>query len=231
MERHLDTEIESLRSRLIRMGGLVEQMIAEAIRALLERDVTLVPQTCQREAAISDLEEQVEEQGLAVIALHQPVAGDLRTVTACMMISQDLDRMADLARNISLYSARLDRHLAGSDSLVDVGPMARATQQSVRDAINCFVRRDAALARDIIERDDTIDNFNDQLSRELREAMTQNSSNVEPGFAMILVIRALERIGDHATSIANDVIQCVEGFGSRSRNGRLEHGDRASHAA
>jgi len=211
MERHLDNELNELKNLLVRMAGIVENMIAGSVEALTQRNNELAQATLERDSVIDDLELEIEERGLELLALYQPVAGDLRLVTACMMISKDLERMGDLARNISLYTVRLST--AGPDrQLVSVRPMARLVQQMVRDAINAFVHRDTKLARAVINGDDEVDNFNDENARELKEAMARDSANVEPGFTLLLAVRALERVADHAAAIARDVVHCIEGL-------------------
>jgi len=209
-ERPFDEELKALKEKLLEMAARAEEQIVLAVRALKDREETLACQVLDREAAVNLLDIEVDEMGLRLLALRQPMAADLRFITAAMKISSDLERIGDLAVNIA------ERTLALLKSpqlkpLIDIPRMAELVQDMVRDALTAFVDGNEALARDVCRRDDRVDQINGQVFRELLTYMMQDPHTIPRAVDLILVGRHLERIADHATNIGEDVIYMVEG--------------------
>ena len=209
-ERPFDEELKALKARLVEMAARAEDQIALAVRALKDRDEGLAGQVLERESAVNLLDIEIDGMALRLLALRQPLAADLRFITAAMKISSDLERIGDLAVNIAertidfLKSPQLK-------PLIDIPRMARIAQEMVRDALTAFVNGDDRLARDVCERDDQVDRLNDQVFRELLTYMMQDPPTISRAVGLILVGRHLERIADHATNIGEDVIYMVRG--------------------
>ena len=209
-ERPFDEELKTLREKLVEMAARAEDQIAAAIRGLRDRDEALAFQVLDREEAINLLDIEVDALGLRLLALRQPLAADLRFITAAMKISGDLERIGDLAVNIAERTLDLLKS-PQLKPLVDIPRMAELAQAMVRDALVAFVDRDDKLARGVCERDDQIDQLNNQVFRELLTYMMQDRGTIARAVDLILVGRHLERIADHATNIAEDVIYMVKG--------------------
>ncbi len=210
MERHFDEELKLLKNKLLEMAGAVEQAIYRSVKSLVQRDEKLCKEVLSNDAKINELELEIEDRALKLLALHQPMAGDLRFIAAAMKINNDLERMGDQAVNIAERAS----DLIGKPELkpfLDIPRMAELAQKMVKDSIDAFVNSDAALAQDICGRDNEVDSLNDQVFRELLSHMLSNSTTIERAVDLILVARHLERIADHATNIAEEVIYIVEG--------------------
>ena len=210
MERRFDEELKDLSEKLLNMAGRVEESIALSIKALMDRAEGPAQEVIKREEAINNLEIEVDESCMKLLALRQPMAGDLRFITSAMKISGELERMGDLAVNIAERSLELIKH-PQLKPLIDIPRMAVMAQAMVRDSLNAFVSRDEKLARSVCERDDTIDCLNDQILRELLTYMMEDPEAINRSVDLILVGRHLERIADHATNIGEDVIYMVKG--------------------
>ncbi len=210
MERFFDEELKSLKEKLLRMAGLVEEAIELAIEALKDRKEEPARQVLSQEAEINALDVEVDETCLRLMALRQPMAGDLRFITSAMKITSELERMGDLAVNVA-EQALILAPLPLLKPLIDIPRMARLAQAMVRDAINAFINRDEALARSVCERDDEVDDLDEQIFRELLTYMMEDKANVKRAVALILVSRNLERLADHATNVGEDVIYLVKG--------------------
>jgi len=210
MERHLDEELKQVKEKLLRMATLVEESIAQSIQGLREEREDLPREVLRREDEINRLDVEVESLGLKLLVLNQPMALDLRLISSVLHIGRDLERMGDLAVNIAERTLELIKQLP-LKPLLDIPRMADSAQRMVRDSITAFVERNAELARDICRRDNEVDALNDQVFRELLTYMMQDSSAIARAVDLILVGRNLERIADHATNIAEDVIYFVEG--------------------
>ena len=209
MERHFDTELKHLRQQLVNMAGLVEEAIGRAIRALVSRDATLARGVIAGDEPINMAEIEIDELCLRFLALHHPEASDLRFVTMAFKINNDLERMGDLAVNIAQRTLDLLKEPL-LKPLIDIPRMAELAQAMVKDSLDAFVRHDAELARGICRRDDDVDRLNDQVFRELLTYMLQDPRSIERAVGLILVGRHLERIADHATNIAEDVVYLVQ---------------------
>lgn len=210
MERHFDEELKELTKQLLKMSSLVEEAISRSIKALVERKADLAEEIIRTDKAIDILEIEIDELCLRLLVLYQPAAIDLRFITAVMKINGDLERISDQAVNIAERTQEIIKQPL-LKPLIDIPRMAALAQKMVKDAIDALVNKDEALARDICKRDDEVDNLNDQVFRELLTYMIQDSKTITIAVELILVGRHLERIADHATNIAEDVIYFVKG--------------------
>jgi phosphate transport system protein len=205
---HFQEELEQLKTRLLEMGGLAEERVRAAIRALVERDDQCVERVIAGDQPINELHMEVDGRCFKLLALHQPMAIDLRAIMSAIKINTDLERVGDLAVNIAEAGRRYLRHRPVKE-LIDIPRMADLAQSMLRDALDAYVRRDTALAEHVLNEDDVLDSLKTQVFRELLTFMLQAPSTIEPALDLILVSRHLERIGDHATNIAEDVIFMV----------------------
>jgi phosphate transport system protein len=210
IERPFDEELKVLKEKLLEMAARAEEQIALAIRALKDREEKLACQVLDREEAVNLLDIEVDDMCLRLLALRQPMAADLRFITSAMKICSDLERIGDMAVNIAERTIDLLKQ-PELKPLIDIPRMAEMAQAMVRDALNAFVNGDEALARDVCGRDDQVDQLNDQVFRELLTYMMQEPGTISRAVDLILVGRHLERIADHATNVAEDVIFMVAG--------------------
>ena len=206
---HFEDDLRTLKNRLLSMGALVEERARQAVQALMERRMELAEQVIAGDQEVNDLQIEIDDRCLKLLALQQPMASDLRLITAAMKINSDLERIGDQAVNIAENASLLLAH-PPLKPLLDLPRMAELAQQMTRDSLDSFVRRDAALARSVLQRDDEVDQLKDQNFRVLLTYMMADPGTIERALALILVARNLERIADHATNIAEDVIFLVE---------------------
>jgi phosphate transport system protein len=206
--RHFQEELEILQERLLAMGGLAEQRVLEAIRSLSSRDHDLVQDVLSGDEPLNDAHIEIDDRCFKLLALHQPMAADLRTIVAAVKINTDLERVGDLAVNIAEAAKRYLQH-PPVKPLIDIPRMGEIAQRMLRDALDAFVRRDVGLAEAVLAEDDRLDALKTQIFRELLTFMLSEPSTIEPSLDLILISRHLERIGDHATNIAEDVIFMV----------------------
>ncbi len=206
---HFQGELERLKENLLKMATLVERVLAEAVESLMKRDSQLAQQTIASDDAINDLELMIEETCLKLLALQQPMAIDLRFITAAMKIVTDLERMGDQAVNIAERAISLNQE-PQLKPYIDLPRMAEITQTMVKDVLDAFVKQDSPLARSVCARDDLVDGLNDQVFRELLTYMISDSKTIPRCVHLMIVSRCLERIADHATNIAEDVIFMVD---------------------
>ncbi len=209
MHRHFEEELQQLKEKLLRMSSLVEESISLSIKSLVERDSALAQKVLDQDDMIDELEIEVDDLCLKLLALQQPQARDLRFIAASMKIVNDLERMGDLAVNIAHRSLDLLK-VPLLKPLIDIPRMAKSSQGMLRDSLNAFVNDDVQLARQVCLRDDEVDQLNVQIFRELLTYMLQDPSSVQRAVDLILVAKNLERIADHSTNIAEDVIYIVE---------------------
>lgn len=210
MERPLDQQLTQIRQDLLRMGGIVEQMIDHATRSLLERDNELADVVLEQDQEVDLLEIEIDEQVNRVLVRNQPAAIDLRFLVAVMKINNDLERMGDSAVNIAQSVQKLNKE-PPLKPYIDLPRMSEAAQRMVRNSLDAFVNRDAALARKVLTDDDEIDALYRQIFRELLTFMIEDPKTVSRALHLLLIARNLERIADHATNISEDVIYYVEG--------------------
>ena len=209
MKRHFDTDLEDLRGRLLRMGSLCEEMVHYAVKVVVERDDSHVAKVQDWEREVNALHIDIDEVCLRLIALHQPAAGDLRLIAAAIKINSDLERVGDQAVNIAETGVYLLKE--PKIKLGDIPRMVEVAAGMLKDALDAFSRGDVELARDVIKRDDEEDRLKSQTFNELVMLMQRDASAIQRGMDIILVARNLERIADHATNIAEDVIFMVLG--------------------
>jgi phosphate transport system protein len=207
--RHFAEELDALTQRLLAMGGLAEQRVHAAMNALVTRDPVSINEVIAGDGPINELHVEIDDRCLTLLALHQPMAGDLRKVTAAVTINSDLERVGDLAVNIAEAAQRYISH-PPVKALIDLPRMSDLAQRMLRNALDAFVVQDIEAAHTILRQDDLLDGLKNQVFRELLTYMLGDSQTVEPAINLILVSRHLERIGDHATNIAEDVIFIVE---------------------
>jgi phosphate transport system protein len=217
MQRHFDVELKNLKDQILAMGGNVEQAIEAATQALIQRNPEGFKKVHDLEASINREHMEVDQACLQLLARQSPLAADLRLVIAVLKISTDLERMGDQAVNIA-HNAKDYLEVEPIKDLIDIPIMANETRVMVRDALDSFVRQDANLAREVLKRDDLVDSLKDKVFQDLIQFMTKNPNQVEPALDLILIARNLERVGDHATNIAEDVIFAATGVDIRHGN-------------
>lgn len=206
--RHFQEELEQLKTRILEMGGAAEEQVRLAIRGLVDRDPDAIDRALTGDSPINALHIELDSRCFTLLALYQPMAADLRTIVAAVKINTDLERVGDLAVNVAEAARRYAVH-PPVKKLIDIPRMANIAQSMLRDALDAFVRRDVALAQRVLNEDDRLDELKTQIFRELLTYMLQDPQTIEPALDLILVSRHLERIGDHATNIAEDVIFIV----------------------
>ncbi len=217
MERqvpHFREELDALQGRLLEMGGLAEERVRAAIQGLVTRDPALFEKVLLGDEPINQLHIEVDNRCFRLLALHQPMATDLRAIVAAVKINTDLERVGDLAVNIAEAGTRYISH-PPVKKLIDIPQMGDIAQSMLRDALDAFVKRDTRLAHEVLNEDDRLDSLKTQVFRDLLTYMLKDQSTVEPALDLILVSRHLERIGDHATNIAEDVIFMVSALDVR----------------
>ncbi len=206
--RHFQEELEHLKTRLLEMGGLAEDRVRAAVESLVSRDIGMVDEVLAGDGPINQLHIEIDSRCFTLLALHQPMAVDLRAIVAAVKINTDLERVGDLAINIAEATTRYLKHPPVKE-LIDIPRMASIAQTMLRDALDAYVRRDADMAQAVLNEDDALDALKTQVFRELLTYMLSDPSKIEPALDLILISRHLERIGDHATNVAEDVIFMV----------------------
>ena len=211
---HFREELEELQGRLLEMGGLAEERVRAVVQGLVSRDAALIEKVLQGDEPINQLHIEVDNRCFRLLALHQPMATDLRAIVAAVKINTDLERVGDLAVNIAEAA---NRYLSQPPvkKLIDIPAMGQIAQAMLRDALDSFVKRDTDLAHQVLNEDDRLDGLKTQVFRELLTYMLTDPGTIEAGLDLILVSRHLERIGDHATNIAEDVIFMVSALDVR----------------
>lgn len=212
--KHFQEELEELKNRLLEMGGLVESAVYRSVAAVVEKDSEQAQQVLKNEARINQMQIENDELATRLLATQQPVAVDMRFLTAALKINSDLERMGDLAvtiveRALSLMGEPVSR------PAIDIPRMAKLTESMVRRSLDAFVRSDAEMARSVLLADDAVDNLRDAIYDELIEYMQQAPENVRPGVNLMFVARNLERLADHSTNIAEDVLFLIQGVDVR----------------
>ena len=222
--RHFEEELEHLKERLLVMAGAAEEQVRAAVQSLVDRDDAMAEQVLTGDDPINQLHLEIDERCFQLLALHQPVATDLRMVVSGVKINSDLERIGDFAVNIAEATLGYLEH-PSVKPLIDIPRMAGIAQGMLRDALNAFVRQDMTLAQNVLDRDDSLDKLKDQVFRELLGFMLANPAVTEQALDLILISRHLERIGDHATNIAEEAIFIVSGLDVRhhGREGGTPH--------
>jgi len=211
MERHhFEEELQALKQRLLTMGALVEERAHRAVRSLIDRRLDEAELVIQSDQEVNDLQIEIDRRCLTLLALQQPAASDLRLITAALKINDDLERIGDQAVNIAENVIKVLPQ-APLKPLIDIPRMAELAGRMVRDSLHAFVKGDVLMAQAVIATDDRVDGLKNQIMRELLTYMLADPKAIERALALILIARHLERIADHATNIAEDVIYVVQG--------------------
>jgi phosphate transport system protein len=209
-QRQFDRDLEELKKKLIRMAALTETMIDKTIGELVSRDERLAEKVPEYEEELNRLQIEIDDQALTLLATQCPVATDLRFIVAATKINGELERIGDLVINITENVHVLAQH-PPLKPLIDIPRMADLARQMVRDSLDAFIRGDALQAQSVIMADDQVDALKDQVLRELLTYMIADPHTIERSLALILISRHMERIGDHAVNIAEDVIYMIQG--------------------
>lgn len=210
MTKHLQRDLDSLHQQVLSLSATVEEMIEKAAMAFTERRREMADHVIESDNVVDQMEVQIEEECLKILALHQPVAIDLRRTATVLKVNNDLERIADLAVNIAERARSLDDYPTFPLPAKLIG-MANMASQMVREVLDAFVSLDAVAARKLITRDDAIDQLNVEIIGELQIQMQKNPALVAPALYCFSATRHIERIADHATNIAEDVVYLVEG--------------------
>jgi phosphate transport system protein len=212
--KHFTEELDDLKHRLLEMGGMVESAVYRSVAAVVEKDGDQAQQVLKNEARINQMEIEIDELATRLLATQQPMAVDMRFLTAAIKINNDLERMGDLAVTIVERALSL-MHEPVIRPVIDIPRMAKLTESMIRKSLDAFVRRDPELARSVLLSDDAVDNLRDAIYEELIQYMKRSPENVRPGVNLMFVARNLERLADHATNIAEDVLFLVQGVDVR----------------
>ena len=210
MTKHLSHDLELLERKLLDLGARVEDSVRKSVAALDARRADLAQEVIDGDPGIDQAEVELEEDCLKVLALHQPVATDLRFVAVCLKINNDLERIGDLAVNIAERAASFDRAL-GFRVPDELTPMTEVTIRMLRKSLDAFVKADVRLAREVLAQDNIVDNYNRVIIKAMMARMKSQAEQVDAALLFLSASKNLERIADHATNIAEDVVYMVEG--------------------
>jgi phosphate transport system protein len=216
MSQHLQNEIQNLKKKILAIGGIVENSVRMAVKSIEEKDTQLAQKVIDADSEIDQAEVDLEEDCLKILALHQPVAIDLRFIIAVLKINSDLERVGDLATNIADRTRFIQ---SGTQIRIpyDLDGMVKKTQWMLRSSLDSLVNLDTKLAREICHADDEVDEINRQMYDLVKEAIRNRPADVDILIPYLSVSRYLERIADHATNIAEDVIYMVDGIIARHK--------------
>jgi phosphate transport system protein len=210
MSQHLSREIENLKKKLLALGAKVEEAVQKAAQSIEQRDRDLAIKVIENDPDIDQSEIEVEEDCLKILALHQPVAIDLRFIVAVLKINNDLERIGDLAVNIAERAVFLESQPKVNIS-IELVDMAHSAQSMLKKSIDALVNHDAKLAHKVCTSDDVVDDMNRQMYLKVQDAIVENPEQIKPLIHLLSASRHLERIADHTTNIAEDVIYMIEG--------------------
>ena len=208
--RHFDEELSDLKTKLLRMAAQAEDQIDKALTALVTRDSALAREVIERDHLVNALDVEIDEESIRLLALHQPAARDLRLVTTAMKIATELERISDLAENVSERVIELNEE-PQLKPYIDIPLMGKMARAMVKESIDAFVKDDAALARKVLANDDFVDDLMEQIFRELLSFMIEDTRTITRAIRLSFIAKYLERIADHATNIAELVVYLVEG--------------------
>ena len=211
IRRAFDSELEGVQALVVRMGGLVEESLLQAAKALETRDEALAEQVRRGDRTIDEMEELIQAECARFLALRAPAAGDLRTILTVMRIIGALERSGDYAKNLAKRSLQLNQMSQIGGAAGSISRMARSVVAMLTDALDAFVARDAALAEDVRRRDVEIDQMYNSVFREFLTHMMEDPRNITPCMHLHFIAKNIERVGDHATAIAEQVIYLVKG--------------------
>jgi len=209
MERLLDEHIEKLKTRVIKMCSLVDEQVQSAIKSVEEENLELAQQVIERDTKVDKYDNKIDKICQKIFALTQPVAMDLRLIMSSLTINNNLERIGDIAVNIAEYAIMLKKKPAFLHQ-TNLEEMFKVSKQMLKDAIDAYIGGNETLAKSVIESDNKLDQLNFDNHKILIDIMKQNPDNIEPGIALLVMSRQLERLGDHCTNIAEDVFFIVE---------------------
>jgi phosphate transport system protein len=215
--RHFEQELEQLKAKLLEMSALVESAVYRSVQGVVEKNEELAHQVLKNEGRINQLEIEIDDMAISLLALQAPLAADLRLVTAAIKINNDLERMGDLSVSIAQSALALVKEPM-IRPLIDIPHIAGLAQSMVRKALDAFVNRDPELARSVLASDDAVDNMRTASYHELISFMENNPQQIPQALNLLSVVRNLERIADHSTNIAEDVLFLVKGIDVRHHN-------------
>ena len=208
--KQYEEDLRGLQAGLLKMGGLAERQIAEAIDSLVNRNTGQARDTIARDVEVNRMDTEMDERCIRLLALHQPAASDLRFITTGLKITTDLERIGDNAVNICERTVELNEE-PQLKPYIDIPRMAEIAQSMVKDSLDAFMRDDTTLAEEVIDRDDEVDQLNYQIYRELLSYMAEDPQTIPRATRILFVSKYLERIADHATNIAEMVVYMVKG--------------------
>ena len=212
--RHFVEELDQLKTKLLEMSSLVEAAIQRSISAVTQKDRTAADEVFRNEARINAIEVEIDEFAINLLALHQPMAADLRLIVAALKINTDLERMGDLSVNIAQRAMSLIEEPV-IKPMIDIPHIAGLVQSMVRKSLDAFVTRDAELARSVLASDDAVDSLRTASYHELVSFMERDPENIKAALDLLAITRNLERLADHSTNIAEDVLFLVKGIDVR----------------
>jgi phosphate transport system protein len=212
--RHFVEELEQLKTKLLEMSSLVEAAIQRSISAVIHKDRSAAEEVFRNEARINEIEIEIDEFAINLLALQQPMAADLRLIVAALKINTDLERMGDLSVNIAQRARSLMEEPV-IKPMIDIPHIAGLVESMVRKALDAFVNRDADLARSVLASDDAVDSLRTACYHELVSFMEKDPQNIKQALDLLAVTRNLERIADHSTNVAEDVLFLVKGVDVR----------------
>lgn len=212
--RHFIEELEQLKTKLLEMSALVESAIQRSISSVIQKDRDAAEEVFRNEARINAIEIEIDEFAINLLALQQPMAADLRLIVAALKINTDLERMGDLSVNIAHRATSLMEEPV-IKPMIDIPHIAGLVQSMVRKSLDAFVTRDAELARSVLASDDAVDSLRTACYHELVSFMEKDPQNISQALDLLAVTRNLERIADHSTNIAEDVLFLVKGVDVR----------------
>jgi phosphate transport system protein len=212
--RHFVEELEHLKTKLLEMSALVESAIQRSISSVIQKDRSAAEEVFRKESRINEIEIEIDEFAINLLALQQPMAADLRLIVAALKINTDLERMGDLSVNIAQRATSLMEEPV-IKPMIDIPHIAGLVQSMVRKALDAFVTRDADLARSVLASDDAVDSLRTACYHELVSFMEKDPQNIHQALDLLAITRNLERIADHSTNIAEDVLFLVKGVDVR----------------
>jgi phosphate transport system protein len=217
VRQEFDSELLELKKKILTMGGLVEAMIADSLTALTTRDSQLAEEVQKRDRQVDRMEMEADDLSVRIIALRQPAAGDLRLIIAALKVTTDLERMGDLAVNITERVVELNTE-PQLKPYIDLPIMVEKVRAMIREALDSFVTGDVEQARRVLASDNEVDALNVQVFRELLTYMLEDAKTISRATRLIFISKYLERLADHATNVAEEVIFAIEGRDVRHGN-------------
>ena len=210
MQNYLETELKTLQHQLLKMGGIAENMLRDAIQSVIDRDADLATRVIAIDDTVDKLENTIEARCIQLIATHQPVAFELRFLTMTLKVNRNIERIADKCVSIARRSLELMTYppIKGT---IDLQPLTQLIQRMVNDAFDALVHRNAKLAKELRERDNKVDEMNEKMMQDLCSILTDQSQLIQSGFRNLLLYRHLERIGDLAANIGEEIYYLVKG--------------------